>query len=118
MIGTVYDNLRWLNDGIYDLESYVNELEREEFNQRELALALEVCDELDTLSNRLSKAVQRNLTLNQIEHNKLLDKLSRCLDEIEDKQSECALLSATRVLDELKEETGYYDNQKRCESNA
>ncbi len=112
MIGTVYDNLRWLNDGIYDLESYINETEKERFNSREIALALSVCDELDTLSNRLSKAVQRNITLNQSEQFRLLDKLSRCLDKIEDEQSERALLAATRALDELKEEAGYYTCKK------
>ncbi len=112
MIGTVYDNLRWLNDGIYDLESYVNETEKERFNSREIALALSVCDELDTLSNRLREAVQRNLTLNQSEQVRLLDKLSRCLDKIEDEQSERALINATKVLDEIKTETGYHDRVK------
>ncbi len=108
----MYSSLSSMQDMIYDAECFVIEAERNVLKPKEIILALDICDELTNLSKRLNNVVRKSIYTSQSIQHKQLDKLSRCLDKIEDKQSERALLAATRALDEIKTETGYYACKK------
>ncbi len=117
-----YYRIERIQEYIDEIDEVIKDLAKQDVRSDDVIYAINTSRELEEKAGYLRDVAVTRYQMNQgimvvkdmnwSEYDKYLDRLSECLDKIEDEQSERALISATKVLDEIKTETGYYDRVK------